>query len=304
MSKRQSLFPQTTLSLREVTSITLSSPSACGLHIGFMSLGSGSSGNCYYFSTPQGSLLIDAGVPLRRLKQGMQVLGKDFDQIDAIVVTHGHCDHTRNVERLSCLYDIPVYASKNVFLLLDTLKSRYHIRSQKRHPIVADSPFSIVGFEVTPFSIPHDFPETLGYTLSYGDFHLALFSDVGHYEPHHYAIARMANHLILESNFDREMLQKGNYPLTLKQRVAGEFGHTGNEEAATFLNQVCHKELQRVWLAHLSQENNTPERCLRTFYQKLEEKGGDFLERIKVLPRYDHTPLYLWNLKDTENQAF
>lgn len=262
--------------------------------IGFMSVGSGSSGNCYYFSSHEGAILIDVGVPLNQLEQALQSIGKNLYQITAILVTHSHSDHSRNVARLSHLYNIPVFAPQEVFSLLDNLKSKFRIPYHKRVIIKEDIFFSLAGFQIETFSVPHDCPENLGYVLSRKKFRLALFTDVGHYTPKHYVVARSCNHLILESNFDRDMLQKGSYPYRLKMRVASDFGHTGNYEASLFLSQVYHPKMKQVWLCHLSKENNTPECCMNTFRETFFHRGLSIEGLVSTLPRYKHTPLYLY----------
>lgn len=264
--------------------------------VGFVSIGSGSSGNCYYFSSPRGSLLIDVGVPIRKVEQALQAIGKSLQQIDAILITHGHSDHSRHVARLSVLYNLPVVATQEVFDLLDNLKSRFRIHPRNRVSISERENFSIGGFEVESFGVPHDFTGTVGYLLSYGTtFRLALLTDVGHYLPLHYSIARSCTHLILESNFDREMLINGDYPYVLKQRIASDVGHTGNYEAALFLSQVYHSRMQHVWLCHLSKDNNTPACCYQTFADILLPRGVELEGFLSILPRYKATPLYLSN---------
>lgn len=268
--------------------------------VAFVSVGSGSSGNCYYFSSPQGSLLIDVGVPIRMVEHALQSVGKSLCQIDAILVTHGHSDHTRNVARLSVLYDLPVIATPEVFLLLDSLKTRFKIFPKNRIVIKEEDSLVRGGFKIESFTVPHDCPETVGYTLTFEDFRLALLTDVGHYLPLHYSIARSCNHLILESNFDREMLINGGYPYSLKQRIASDLGHTGNYEAALFLSQVYHSKMQRVWLCHLSKDNNTPDCCYKTFQNVLGQRGIPLESLLSILPRFKATPLYLFNLRQNE----
>lgn len=270
----------------------------------FMSIGSGSSGNCYYFSSPCGSILIDVGLPLRMVEHALAGIGKTFKQLSAILVTHSHSDHSRSVARLSALYNIHVIAPEQVFLLLDNQDRKNRVAIHNRTYIADGSSFKVAGFNVDSFLVPHDCPECLGYVLTYKNFKLALLSDVGHYTPHHYRIARLVNHLVLESNYDREMLIKGNYPYKLKQRIAGPLGHTCNYEAAEFLQQVHHNNLKRVWLCHLSKENNTPERCYNAFVERFNNTKTELElgELISVLPRFNPSQPYFFAVDSTQNQ--
>lgn len=276
---------------------TLSLPT---LDVRFMSVGSGSSGNCYYLASPEGSVLIDLGVSLYQLKSALEKEALGLESIKAVFLTHGHCDHTRNVARFSVLYNIPIVATSETFSHLDSLKSRFKIAKRNRIVVDSNATIRIAGFEVMPFAIPHDFPNTVGYRFACGTFSLALLSDVGHYLPEHYRIARSSNHLILESNFDRQMLLTGKYPYSLKLRIAGPRGHTGNKEAALFLNQVFHADMQRVWLCHLSQDNNTPSRCLETFMETLAHRKEELSGVLEVLPRFTPSPPYRYPLLEVE----
>ncbi|MDH6358687.1 MBL fold metallo-hydrolase [Parabacteroides sp. PF5-9] len=239
----------------------------------FFSLASGSSGNCYYLGTPEFGILIDAGIGSRTIRKVLKERNIDFTKIVAVLITHDHADHIKTVGCLGEKFAIPVYSTKGVHQGIE--KSRYveETLCASRRIIEKEEAFMIRDFRVTAFEVPHDSTDNVGYMIEYGDRRFTFATDVGHITETVSKYASMANHLILEANYDEEMLRFGTYPEFLKQRVASPTGHLSNREAAEFLATHYHPHLKDIWLCHLSRDNNHPELAFKTVDIRLFKEG-------------------------------
>lgn len=235
----------------------------------FISLGSGSSGNSYYLSSAFGAILIDAGLPVRTIQKGLRQHGVELHTINALLLTHEHTDHVRSAATLAGSYGMTVYAAEPLFRVLDRRPIYGCIPQRVRQFIMPGSTFEVAGFRVEAFLVPHDASINLGYHIVGEGFAFTFMSDIGHITPEMPYFAERATHLVLEANYDPEMLRLGTYPPYLKTRIQGPLGHLSNIEAADFLASVAHSSLQHVFLCHLSQQNNHPLRCLETFQHRL-----------------------------------
>lgn len=254
----------------------------------FLSFGSGSCGNCYYLSNDEGAILIDAGVGIRRMKRNMKEFGLSFSSIRGIIITHDHADHIKAAGQISKEYNIPVYATE---LVHKGIRTNYHASK----PVDADNvrlieegvEFGLGGFSITAFGLPHDSLENMGYCIRRSDTTFTIMTDVGMpTEAVKEYIAR-SNYLVLESNYDVEMLRGGKYPRILQDRIMSGTGHLSNRQAAEVLAESIHPCLKQVWLCHLSEENNHPELARKTMEMHLRSfgiiAGKDF--QLEVLRR-------------------
>ncbi|MDH6344255.1 phosphoribosyl 1,2-cyclic phosphodiesterase [Parabacteroides sp. PFB2-12] len=239
----------------------------------FVSLASGSSGNCYYLGNAQYGILIDAGIGIRTIKKVLKDLDIDFGQILAVLITHDHADHIKTVGCLGEKYNIPVYTTEGVHNGID--KSRYVEETLygSRRIIEKEVPFFIRDFKVTSFEVPHDSTDNVGYHIEYDNHRFTFATDVGHITETVSRYMSMANHLIIEANYDEEMLRFGSYPAFLKERVASPTGHLSNREAAEFLATHYTPDLKDIWLCHLSKDNNHPELAYKTIDIRLFQEG-------------------------------
>ncbi|MDL2255050.1 MBL fold metallo-hydrolase [Parabacteroides sp. OttesenSCG-928-K15] len=239
----------------------------------FISLASGSSGNCYYMGNSQYGILIDAGIGIRTIKRVLKDLNVEFGQILAVLITHDHADHIKTVGCLGEKHNIPVYATESVHNGID--KSRYVEETLygSRRIIEKEVPFFIRDFKITAFEVPHDSTDNVGYHIEYNNHRFTFATDVGHITETVSRYMSMANHLIIEANYDEEMLRFGSYPAFLKERVASPTGHLSNREAAEFLATHYTPELKDIWLCHLSKDNNHPELAYKTVDIRLFQEG-------------------------------
>jgi phosphoribosyl 1,2-cyclic phosphodiesterase len=243
------------------------------MKLSFLSLASGSSGNCYYLGTPGYGILIDAGISIRTIKKVLKDKGLCFENIQAVLITHDHADHIKTVGSLGEKYHIPVYATERVHDGID--RSRYVEETlyQSRMTIEKETPFMIRDFRINAFEVSHDSSDNVGYMIEYGNYRFTIATDVGYISDTVRKYLCMANLLVLEANYDEEMLKHGSYPSLLKERVSSMTGHLSNRETAEFLATHYTPGLKNIWLCHLSRENNHPELAYKTVDIRMSQEG-------------------------------
>ena len=218
-----------------------------------------------------------------------------FDDIRHILVTHDHADHVKSVGSLSNDYHLSVYTTRKVHSGIDR---NYCVRKKisPDHVCVIEKgvPFTLGEFRITPFGVPHDSTDNVGYQVECGDVCFCLITDVGHITEEMHEFIGRANYLVIEANHSVEMLQQGNYPQYLKERILGPNGHLSNDACGEALAQYATQNLRHVWLCHLSEENNHPELARKTIEQILRRygivAGKDF--QLEVLRRKTPSEIY------------
>lgn len=243
------------------------------MKIKFISLASGSSGNCYYLGTEKYGILIDAGIGIRTIKKNLKEINLSLNNILAVLVTHDHADHIKAVGHLGEKYNIPVYSTKEIHEGIN----KSYCMTEKLHSCVhylnKEQPFKLNDFCITAFEVPHDGTDNVGYYIEIADKTFAFLTDLGHITETAALYIRKAEYLILEANYDLEMLRMGPYPKYLKDRISGPNGHMSNADTADFLAENIHENLKYIWLCHLSKDNNHPELAIKTIEWKLKCKG-------------------------------
>jgi phosphoribosyl 1,2-cyclic phosphodiesterase len=239
----------------------------------FISLASGSSGNCYFIGTQTKGILIDAGIGVRTIKKQLKEIGIGFENIYGVFVTHDHADHIKAVGVLGEKYHIPIYSTK---LILDGINQSYCVTEKlngSRRYIEKGETIKLLDFQITAFPVSHDGTDNVGYTIQYNDKRFTIATDLGYINEHAASHIVLANYLVIEANYDEDMLLKGPYPQHLKQRILGEKGHLSNIAAGQFLANNYNDQLEYIYLCHLSKDNNLPEIAYTTIQSCLEEKG-------------------------------
>lgn len=234
------------------------------------------------------ALLIDAGIGIRRMKRIVGDYGIKTKLIRALLVTHDHADHVKNAGVVSKEYNLDVYATQKVH---DGIDKSYMIKQkiENHHKVVIEDEqsYDIGPFQITPFVLPHDSTENVGYRIKCDGETLCIMTDVGAITDNVNKYICEANHLVIEANYDPEMLQGGRYPAILKQRIKSGTGHLSNHQTAKALSDNFHENLRNVWLCHLSEENNHPELAKKTVETHLRSfgiiAGKDF--NLEVLRR-------------------
>lgn len=253
----------------------------------FISFSSGSIGNCYYLkSAATGkAILIEAGMSLSSVRKVLKQHNESIDSIAAIIVSHAHNDHVRHLQVFCEKLHLPVYMASDVKATLypplyDEVVS--YIRSFEW----GDS-FDVADFHIRSFEVPHDVPNT-GYFISTDNaaapLQLAFLTDMGHETPEILAAAQAATTLIVEADYDKDMLLRSNYPQFLKDRITQGCGHFSNADCAEFLKKCYHSELRSIFLCHLSGNNNTPQLAYTVIHEALKPLVGN--NRILLAPLY------------------
>lgn len=273
----------------------------------FLSLSSGSSGNCYYLGTDQYAILIDAGIPVRTIQKVLRENGLSFSKIMAVLITHDHTDHIRSAGSLGELYHLPVYSTKAVHSGMErNYGMSKKLTTASRRILERDVVFDIPGteFRVTPFTVPHDSTDNVGYYIEFGPaanpVRFCLATDVGFVTPDIRHYLGMADHVVMESNHDIDMLMNGPYPQYLKKRVRGEGGHMSNRECAELIHDIFHPGLKHVFLCHLSHENNDPDLAYRTAAKALHSEGAKVGEDIVLSVLMRNSPSLVYTLQPSD----
>ncbi|HZW26187.1 MAG TPA: MBL fold metallo-hydrolase [Gallionella sp.] len=219
----------------------------------FASLGSGSEGNALLVEVAGTRLLMDCGFGLNDSVARLARLGIFPEQLDGILVTHEHGDHSGGVARLARKFGLPVWLTHGTLRVLsDKLSGVARICEIDPH-----QPFAIGDIEITPYPVPHDAAEPVQFVFGDGARRLGVLTDAGSSTAHIEAVLGGCDALVLECNHDSDMLMNGDYPWSLKQRVGGRFGHLNNRDAAAILSRLDRSRLQHLVAAHLSRSNNT-----------------------------------------------
>lgn len=232
-------------------------------------LASGSKGNCTYLRYGDTSILIDQGLSLKELRVRANYRGIDLSQTDALFVTHEHSDHVKGVGAFARAYDTPVYipaACMGNFKIEDG-DERYFV------PNEYDGEVAVKGLSIKPFRVPHDAHYTVGYRISTGKEDVAIATDLGFVSDGTLAKLVGCKAVVLESNHDSLMLEGGRYPRMLKARIAGKNGHLSNDACAETVAALAYNGTEKIVLAHLSEENNTPELAFEASRELLAKRG-------------------------------
>ena len=227
------------------------------------SLGSGSKGNSTLIQHSETLLMVDCGFSLKQSLQRLERLAVNPSDIDAILVTHEHSDHSGGVCRLASKFDIPVWST------IGTAR-RSFAPDFGYQSIISDQHFSVGNLSINPVTVPHDAGEPVQFIfrdlndpISFG-----ILTDTGHITQHIINAYQRLDGLLLEFNYDPELLENGPYPFQLKQRVSGDLGHLSNAQSQQLLSAVNLTQLDCLIAAHISEKNNCTEivaSCLDNF---------------------------------------
>lgn len=245
----------------------------------FCSLFSGSSGNSLFVQSDNTNILIDAGESAKKIVNALSSIDVSPDSIDAIVVTHEHIDHVKSIGTLSQKYNIPVYATKKTWSAMPTQSAK--IDSKLQRIFYSSDNFYIGDLLLSPFSIPHDAADPCGFGICNNSKQISIATDLGHITPEIYDNLSKSSFVLLESNYDPDILKFSKYPYYLKQRISSNYGHLSNIEAGKLISNLIYNNLNSVMLGHLSKENNFPELAYKTVVDELITNNCD-LSKIDI----------------------
>lgn len=239
----------------------------------FCALYSGSSGNALYIGTPRTHVLIDAGLPGKRIQTALTRIGVPPQELDGMLITHEHSDHIRGAGVISRRFDLPVYATEKTWAAMESSRSLGTVVPKNRRVFDKKMDFYIKDLNIQPYALPHDAVDPVGYCLYWQNKKIAIATDLGHTNQQIIHTLKDADLLVLESNHDEEMLERGPYPIYLKRRIKGNKGHLSNAAAGSALLRLAGGRLRHVLLGHLSAENNRPDLAMRTVVDILQSEG-------------------------------
>ncbi len=222
----------------------------------FCVLGSGSSGNSVAFWDSETMFLVDAGFSCKETTRRMGQAGLDPEDLEAIFISHEHSDHISGARVIQKRYGPRILTAPPVG---GWLEAKLGLATE--HILIADETEELGRFRITPFGVSHDASFTVGFMIERNKRKVAMATDLGHTTPDLEEKFAGSDAVILESNHDVQMLKEGPYPAFLKKRILGKQGHLSNVQSSEMLVKVVGPRTRHVTLAHISRENNTPEKA-------------------------------------------
>lgn len=245
------------------------------------SLNSGSNGNCYYIANDTEAVLIDAGISCRETEKRMQILGLSMHKVKAIFISHEHTDHIKGVESIAEKYALPVFITNAT-----AQRGRLHFKKELLHFITSFEPVTIGGLVITAFPKFHDAADPHSFIVTGDDITIGVFTDIGAACNNVTTYFSKCHAAFLEANYEEQLLEEGNYPIFLKNRIRGGHGHLSNSQAMDIFTTFRPPFMTHLLLAHLSKDNNDAQLVQQLFSSKANGIN------VAVASRYQQTPLY------------
>lgn len=259
----------------------------------FCSLYSGSSGNSLFVETNKTKILVDCGESAKKIINALSEIDINIEEINAILVTHEHIDHVKSLGTLSKKYNIPIYTNLETLEAMPEQKNKINEKNINLFNISED--FYVGDLKIHPFSIPHDAANPCGFNIYNKNKKISIATDIGHITPEIMANLEKSSFLMLESNYDPNILKCSSYPYHLKERISGPYGHLSNSVAGQTISHLINTGLNTVMLGHLSKENNFPELAYKTVMEEIIYKNNNNYNgneiNLSVATRFNHTPI-------------
>ena len=234
-------------------------------------LASGSTGNTLYLETDKKKILVDAGLSGKKINQLLKDIDKDIAELDAIFVTHEHRDHIHGVGVLARKYGIDIYANEPTWRAMNPLIGE--VKTDQKHIFDLGTTLTFGDMDIESFGVSHDAVSPQFYRFHRNNKSFVVLTDTGYCSDHVRGVVKNADAYLVESNHDVQMLRMGGYPWNLKQRILGDKGHLSNEDGALVMADILGNKTKKVFLGHLSKENNIKELAHMTMENTLKEKG-------------------------------
>lgn len=231
-------------------------------------LSSGSCGNSVLLSLDGCTVMIDAGLSCKELERRMSLFGVDPSDLDALLLTHEHTDHTRGAKRFSSKYGLPVYGTDGTLSLTP-------LDGVRLVPISPGRAFELGHLTVEPFPVKHYAAEPVAFNVLEDGFKTSVASDLGCVTSRVLEALRSCDMLLIEANYDDYMLVNGTYPDFLKRTIRSDHGHLSNDDSSALCAKVVSERTRAVVLLHLSKENNSPEKAREAISQGLGRRCGN-----------------------------
>ena len=230
-------------------------------------LASGSKGNSIYIESENTRLLIDAGLSAIELTRRLAHIGVAAEDLHGVVISHEHRDHCHGAGPLCRRYKLPLYCLSQTFAAMPAIGAVEHC------VLEMGSRQQVRDLELELFPVTHDAVAPVGFAVSGASSRLGIATDLGVVTRLVQEQLQRCHAVVLETNHDEEMLHNGPYPWHLKQRVKGRHGHLSNNQAAELLKHILWPELKAVFMAHMSETNNTPQLARTSMEQVLQQQN-------------------------------
>ena len=255
----------------------------------FCSLYSGSSGNSLFVETDNTKILVDAGVSCKKIETALNDINIDPKSLDGILVTHEHIDHVQSLGSFSKKFDLPVFVNQET---LDNMpKQKDKIADKNIKLFKVNDKFEIGDLIIKPFSIPHDAVNPCGFNIYNNNNKISIATDIGHMTNSILKNLEESLFVMLEANYDPEVLKCSPYPFSLKSRIAGPTGHLSNEIAGKTISYLIQSGLKTAMLGHLSKESNFPELAYQTVIDELISSNNQDNLILNVASRDTHSKI-------------
>lgn len=239
----------------------------------FSVLASGSSGNATFVETGEHSFLVDAGLSGKQMEGLFQEIGRNPADLDGILVTHEHSDHIKGLGVMARKHKLPVYANEKTWQAMEGMIGE--IPTEQKFVFGMETVRSFGSLDIESFGVSHDAAEPMFYIFHSEGRKLVLITDTGYVSDRMKGTISNADMYVFESNHDVEMLRMGRYPWNVKRRILSDYGHVSNEDAAIAMSEVIGDRTKRIYLAHLSRDNNMKELARMSVSQTLQARGMD-----------------------------
>ncbi|MGP4059608.1 MBL fold metallo-hydrolase [Halobacillus sp. H74] len=246
----------------------------------FSVLASGSTGNAFYIESGEEKILVDAGLSGKKIEGLLEQVNVDPHSLSRILVTHEHSDHIKGLGIMARRYNLPIYANEKTWDAMEGQLGKLSL-DQKFHFSMEETQ-TFGGIDVESFAVSHDAADPMFFTFHQDGKKVALVTDLGYVSERIKKTVEGADAYIFESNHDVSMLRMGRYPWNVKRRILGDSGHVSNEDCALALTDVITDQTKRIYLAHLSLDNNMKDLANMSVKNVLEERGFELGTRIQL----------------------
>lgn len=243
-------------------------------------LASGSSGNVTYIESPKHKLLVDAGLSGRSVEELLKSIGRDIQEVQSILVTHEHSDHIKGIGVLARKYGLDIYANGKTWQAMENKIGKIPV-SQK-HLFEPGKILTFGDLDVESFRVSHDAADPQFYRFMNRQKQFVMLTDTGYVSERLRQLLKNADAYLIESNHDVDMLRMGSYAWHLKQRILSDLGHLSNTDSALAVSEMLGQRTKRIYLGHLSQENNMKELAYQTVESILLEKDCGVNEQFNL----------------------